>query len=183
MTGGPTRSRQDRYVLAVDLGTGGPKVGLVSLTGTIVAPEHLPVATRHGPGGEASQDAEEWWQLVRGAARRAIGAGLVPPEAVAAVSCTGQWASTVPVDPTGRPVGECLLWLDTRGGPLVRRRVGGPVAGYAPLTAARWILHSGGAPSTSGADPVGHILYLEAERPEVAGATYIGSSECEQCHD
>ena len=171
MTGGPTRSRQDRYVLAVDLGTGGPKVGLVSLTGTIVATEHLPVATRHGPGGEASQDAEEWWQLVRGAARRAIGAGLVPPEAVAAVSCTGQWASTVPVDPTGRPVGECLLWLDTRGGPLVRRRVGGPVAGYAPLAAARWILHSGGAPSTSGADPVGHILYLEAERPEVAGAT------------
>ncbi|MGO8873798.1 MAG: xylulokinase [Acidimicrobiales bacterium] len=170
MTGGAPRSRHDRYVLSVDLGTGGPKVGLVSLTGAIAVSEHLPVTTRLGPGGEASQDAEEWWQLVRSAARRALGSGVVPTEAVVAVSCTGQWASTVPVDDAGRPVGECLLWLDTRGGPMVRRRIGGPVAGYAPLTAARWVRHTGGAPSTSGADPVGHILFLEEQRPEVARA-------------
>ena len=35
-----------QYVLAVDLGTGGPKVGLVSLTGVIACSEHLPVETR-----------------------------------------------------------------------------------------------------------------------------------------
>ncbi len=34
-----------QYVLAVDLGTGGPKVGLVSFTGVIACSEHLPVET------------------------------------------------------------------------------------------------------------------------------------------
>jgi sugar (pentulose or hexulose) kinase len=32
--GGPV-DRDERFVLAIDLGTGGPKVGLVSLTGRV----------------------------------------------------------------------------------------------------------------------------------------------------
>jgi xylulokinase len=163
--------RDRRYVLAVDLGTGGPKVGLVSLTGVIAGRHHQPVPTHHSPGGGATQDAGQWWDLIRESARQLLGSGVVTPEQVVAVSCTGQWASTVPVDAGGDPVGDCLLWSDTRGGPFVRRIVGGPVGGYSPLAILRWIRHSGGAPSTSGADPIGHILYLEHSQPEVARAT------------
>ncbi len=165
------RAPEDLFVLAVDLGTGGPKVGLVSLTGRIAYREHQPVATRFGPEGEATQDAGEWWRLVLGAGRRAMESGLVAPEQVVAVSCTGQWASTVPVDEAGSPVGDCLLWSDTRGGPLARQAVGGWLAGYAPHAALRWIRRSGGAPSTAGADPIGHMLYVERRLPEVARAT------------
>ena len=160
----------DRWVLAVDLGTGGPKVGLVSLTGAIAWHEHQAVDTRFGPGGEATQDADRWWELVRDAARRALASGVVDPAAVVAVSCTGQWASTVPVDAGGLPVGRCQLWSDTRGAPHSRAVIGGPVAGYAPTAALRWIRHTGGAPSTSGADPIGHILHLERDEPDVARA-------------
>jgi len=159
-----------RWVLAVDLGTGGPKVGLVSLTGTIAWHEHRPVPTRTGPGGEATQDAGLWWDLVRDTARRALASGAVDPGDVVAVSCTGQWASTVPVDAAGLPVGPCQLWSDTRGAPHARAVIGGPVAGYAPAAVLRWIRRSGGAPSTSGADPIGHILHLERDEPEVARA-------------
>lgn len=162
--------RDDRWVLAVDLGTGGPKVGLVSLTGAIAWHEHRAVDTRLGPGGEATQDAGRWWELVTDAARRALSSGVVDPAAVVAVACTGQWASTVPVDAGGLPVGRCQLWSDTRGAPYSRAVVGGPVAGYAPAAVLRWILHTGGAPSTSGADPIGHILHLERDEPEVARA-------------
>ena len=42
--------------------------------------------------------------------------------------------------------------------------------GYDPLALARWIRRSGGAPSTSGADPIGHMLFLEHSMPEVARA-------------
>jgi xylulokinase len=165
------RDAGDLYALAVDLGTGGPKVGLVSLTGRVTYREHLPVVTRRAADGAATQDAAQWWRLVCQAARRAVDSGVVPSGDIVAVSCTGQWASTVPVDGSGHPVGDCLMWLDCRGGPLVRRALGGPVAGYAPLALARWIRRSGGAPSTSGADPIGHILYLEHDLPEVARAT------------
>ncbi len=48
----------DVCVLAVDLGTGGPKVGLVSLTGAIAWRDHIPVETRRSAGGGAVQDAE-----------------------------------------------------------------------------------------------------------------------------
>jgi xylulokinase len=96
---------------------------------------------------------------------------IVERDQVVAVSCTGQWASTVPVDRSGVPVGECLLWSDTRGEPFAREMVGGWLAGYAPLSALRWIRRSGGAPSTSGADPIGHILYVERRLPDVARAT------------
>ena len=86
------------------------------------------------------------------------------------VSCTGQWASTVPVDDRGVPVGPCQLWSDTRGAPHSRGVIAGPVAGYDPVAVMRWIRHSGGAPSTSGADPIGHILHLERDEPDVARA-------------
>ncbi len=164
-------SAHERYVLAVDLGTGGPKVGIASCAGEIVDAEHLPVASSFGPDGEATQDADHWWKIVLESARRLLGTGAITPGQVDAISCTGQWASTVPVDGAGRPVGPCLLWRDTRGGGPVRARIGGPVAGYAPVTAARFIRRSGGAPSTSGADPIGHILFLESNEPDVARRT------------
>jgi xylulokinase len=158
----------ERFVLAVDLGTGGPKVGLVSLRGNVAWSEHLATTTRLVPGSGAVQDAEEWWHLITGSAHRALSSGVVPAEHVVAVSCTGQWASTVPVAEDGRPVGDCVMWMDSRGGPHTRRAVGGFVSGYAPLALWRWVRHTGGAPSTSGADPIGHILYLEQDQPEVA---------------
>jgi xylulokinase len=165
--------RHERFVLAVDLGTGGPKIGLVSLLGKVVWSHHAPVRTSFLPGGGAVQDAEEWWQHIAAAARRALTSGVVPPEQVVAVSCTGQWASTVPVDEDGRPVGPCVMWMDSRGAPHARRAVGGHVSGYAPLALWRWVRHSGGAPSTAGADPIGHILYLEREEPAVADAARL----------
>jgi xylulokinase len=163
-------AREDQFVLAVDLGTGGPKVGLVSLTGRIAWQDHLAVATRHLPGGGAVQDAEEWWRLIADASRRALASGAVAPDAVVAVSCTAQWASIVPVDAEGRPVGDCIMWQDTRGGRYARRAFGGPLAGYAPLRLARWIRRTGGAPSPSGNDPISHMLHLANDQPEVARA-------------
>lgn len=162
--------REDRLVLAIDLGTGGPKVGLVSLTGEVVLAEHHTVETRFLPGGGAVQDAEEWWKVVTDVTRSALSTRGVARKQVVAVSCTGQWASTVPVDDTGRPVGECILWMDGRGGRYSRATFGGPVQGYAPLALLRWIRLTGGAPSTSGSDPIGHMLFLERADPETARA-------------
>jgi len=166
----PTAPRAERFVLAIDLGTGGPKVGLVSLTGHIAWCDHLLVDTHLGDGGSAEQDPLRWWELIADATRRALASGAVQAAQVVAVSCTGQWASTVPVDANGIPVGPCVLWMDSRGAPYSRRAVGGPLLGYAPVPLARWIRRTGGAPSISGADPIGHMLHLEHDRPDVAAA-------------
>jgi xylulokinase len=152
-------------VLAVDLGTGGPKVGFVTVRGEVLWWEHTPVPTVIGDGGARTQDAEHWWTVTCDSVRR--GAAAVDASRVVAVSVTGQWASTVPVDEKGLPVGPCVLWSDTRGAPYSKALVGGPVSGYAPKPLATWLRRNGGMPTTSGADPVGHMLFLQHECPDV----------------
>ncbi|HET8989983.1 MAG TPA: FGGY family carbohydrate kinase [Acidimicrobiales bacterium] len=152
--------------LAVDLGTGGPKVALVTLDGEVTAVEIHAVTTHLDPSGAATQDPEEWWTLIGAASRRLVAA--VDTSRVVAIGVTGQYASTVPVDEQGAPVGECLTWLDTRGVTHARSVLGGPVMGYAPLKVAAFVRRSAGAPSVTAGDPLGQILFLERERPEVA---------------
>jgi xylulokinase len=161
------RNRDGAHALAIDLGTGGPKVGLVSLTGELAWYGFAPVATRLTPDGGATQDADEWWERIVALTRDALHAGVVERDAVVAVSITGQYASTVPVDGTGAPVGDAVLWMDTRGRPHARKRFGGRAAGYDPRTIATWVRRSGGAPSLNGADPIGQRLFLQAEHPDV----------------
>jgi len=160
--------RDDKLVLAVDLGTGGPKVGFVSVTGRVVWQDLFLVETRWFEGGGAVQDAAEWWTIIAGAVRRVLADGTVPAEQVVAVCITGQWASTVPVDAEGVPVGDCIMWQDHRGIRLVKRRIGGPVAGYAPKALATWVRKTAGVPG--GNDPIGQMLVLAKEHPEVAAA-------------
>jgi xylulokinase len=160
--------RDDRLVLAVDLGTGGPKVGFVSVTGRVAWQDHVAVGTQWLSGGGAVQDPAEWWRIISEAVRRGLASDRVNASQVVAVAVTGQWASTVPVDASGLPVGPCIMWMDTRGGRHVGPIIGGPVAGYAPRPAATWIRRTGAAPSPAGGDPIGHMLFLTRDCPEVA---------------
>ncbi len=161
---------REHFALAVDLGTGGPKIGIVSLAGQASWLEHVRVETQRAADGTAEQDAAAWWQLICDAARRALGAAVVPADRVVAVAVTGQWASRVPVDEDGEPVGPCVLWMDTRGREHSKALIGGRVGGYRPLRALRWMRRAGGVPSATGSDPISHILFLERDRPEIAAA-------------
>lgn len=165
------RSRDEQLVLAVDLGTGGPKVGFVSLTGRVSWQDHIAVETTWLPDGGAVQDAQVWWDVICDAVRRALASGDVDSSAVVAVSITGQWASTVPTAEDGTPAGDCVMWMDTRGGRHVRPILGGPVAGHNPRRALTWVRKTGALPSIRGGDPVGHMLLIEREMPDVARAT------------
>ena len=60
-------------VLAVDLGTGGPKVGLVTVRGEVLWWEHTSVPTVMGEDGARTQDAELWWRVIGDSVRRAPG--------------------------------------------------------------------------------------------------------------
>jgi xylulokinase len=165
-----SRNETERYVVALDLGTTGLKAGLVSTRGTIAWKTDAQLETVFVDRRGAEQDAEVWWQLVTDAVRAGLASGAVAPEQIVAVSTTGQWASTVPVDGDGNPVGPCILWMDTRGGRYVWPRIGGKVGGYAPKALATWVRRTGGIPATSGADPIGHMLHLANDQPDIARA-------------
>ena len=154
-----------RWILAIDLGNGGPKVAVVDLHDQLLAVSVRAVSVKIGLDGTATQDANEWWKETLQGAREAIVTSNVNPQDMHAVAITGQWGSTVPVDSKGIPVGEVLLWSDTRGERYMREIIGGPISyqGFAPHRVIPWIRKTGGGPTPSGADPTGHSMVLQRE--------------------
>ncbi len=161
-------------ILAIDLGTSGPKVGAVTADGALLDSEFVRTELVLLPGGGAEQDPAEWWSAICTATSHMLARGAVAAEDIAAVNCTCQWSGTVAVDRHGEPLMNAIIWMDTRGARHIRKLVGGPLSfqGYGLGKALRWISLTGGAPGLSGKDPIAHILYLRHERPEIYRASY-----------
>ena len=159
----------EQYVLAVDLGTGGPKVAVVATSGRIVAHAFEPVALHLLDGGGAEQDPSEWWSAICRAATRAVEQAAVPADDVIGVGCTAQWLGTVAVGSNGEPLMRAIIWMDSRGNKAIRRVAAGPVnvLGYDPRRLLRWVQVTGGAPGLSGKDSVSHILYIRDAFPDI----------------
>lgn len=163
-----------KLVLAVDLGSGGPKVALVSDRGEVIGYVRRSVETTFLGGGGVEQDPAAWWSTVADGARELLGRRLVDPQNIVAISCTGQWSVTVPVDDQGNHLSPAVHWLDARGAPYSQRITDGlvKVEGYNVWRLIRWLRMTGGAPTKNGADGLAHMLFLKHERPEVYARAY-----------
>lgn len=144
-------------VLAIDLGTGGPKVALVGDDGATLAWALAPVATAMLPDGGAEQDPHEMWSAVV-AATREVMASLTPPSIVA-IAVTSQYMSTIPVAADGTPTGPCILWMDTRGAVHNRTLLREGAFGL-------FVERHGLVPLPSGHDNVAHAHVLQSFHPE-----------------
>ena len=155
------------WVLAIDLGNGGPKVAAVFPDGSLGPGSQRSVSVDIGIDGRATQDADQWWATLGDAIREVT--AQMPAQECTAIAITGQWGSTVPVDERGEPVGPVLLWADTRARRYMKEVIGGPISvqGFAPQKVVPWIRLTGGAPTPSGADPTGHSLLLQREFADV----------------
>jgi xylulokinase len=145
-------------VLAIDLGTGGPKVALVAADGTTVAWSSLPVTTRFVAGGGAEQDPNEMWSAIVGATRTTLEA-VHPTPPILAVAVTSQYMSVIPVAADGMPTGPCVLWMDTRGAE-------NNLSLLTDQSFALFIERHGLIPLPSGNDDVGHIHVLRTFHPD-----------------
>jgi xylulokinase len=98
----------------------------------------------------------------------------VPKESISAVACTSQWSVTVAVDQHGTPLMNAVCWMDTRGGKHNRILTQGfpSIKGYNLSKLVKWIRLTGLAPTHTGADALGHILFIKNERPDIFDQTY-----------
>jgi xylulokinase len=156
-------------ILAIDLGTGGPKASLVDAAGEVLCTAFEPTPLIHTEDGGIEQSAEDWWRAITAAARAAMAQAPSSTPAPRAVAVTAQWATTLAIDERGMPLMNAISWMDGRGANYAHEAVGPAprVSGYNPVKIARWIRKTGGAPSLQGHDPVGQILMIADRHPDV----------------
>ncbi|MEW6079834.1 MAG: FGGY-family carbohydrate kinase [Thermodesulfobacteriota bacterium] len=166
---------REKYILAVDHGTSGIKTALISVFGRVVDFTFEKTALHFLPGGGVEQDPGEWWQAVLNTSARLTGSGKVDKTDIVAVSVSSTFSSTVAVDREGRPLANAITWMDTRGGPYVKKAMAGfpSFDGYGVIRALRWVNRTGGAPTLSGKDDIGHVLLIRNEFPEIYERTYM----------
>ncbi|PYE86580.1 xylulokinase [Phyllobacterium leguminum] len=167
-------TKADQYILAIDLGTSGCKVGLVSITGKVVAWGFRPVPLIVVDEIGAEQDPAQWWDAFIEAARDVLAQNAVPRENIVAVCSSAQGEGTIAVDRDGKALMNAIIWLDMRGARYLKKEMRGllNVAGYDPIKLQKWLRLCGGAPALSGKDPAGHMLLIRDAFPDIYEKTY-----------
>lgn len=160
--------------LAIDLGTSGPKVGLVEAEGRVIGSASAPTALSILPDGGAEQDPHDWWRAITTASQQLAARFPAEMARVAAVATTAQWSGTVAVDDRGVPLRPALIWMDARGAAYIDALTKGliNIEGYGVTKLLRWIRITGGAPGRSGKDPIAHILWMKHREPELYARTH-----------
>ena len=163
---------QEKLILAIDLGTSGMKVALISVSGKVLGWEAEPVRLILTPNGGAEQSPEEWWQAFLSAAGRLMkknqGANVI------AVCASTQGEGTVAVDKEGNALGNAILWMDMRGAANLKKQIGGliNIDGAGISNVLRFVRLTGGMPSMTGKDPAAHMLFIRDTMPEIYKKTH-----------
>lgn len=157
---------EEQLILAIDLGTSGPKAAVVARDGYIIASGHAPVDTLLLPEYGAEQDPEQIWSAVVSACRQAL--SLVAAQNVIGISVCSQYSSIVPVDEHGDPTMNLVLWMDKRGAPeSLMQHPGGRRLRNTPWRKLTWVRIHGIPPLDSGNDSLAHMRWIRLARPEI----------------
>jgi xylulokinase len=76
---------------------------------------------------------------------------------------------TLPVDENGRPLMNCMIWLDARAEQQAREATRGwpRIEGYGALRLLHWLHLANGVPNLSGKDFIAKLLWIRNMRPEI----------------
>ncbi len=103
-----------KYVIGIDLGTGGVKTLLLSEKGEICADTTVSYSPDLPKPGYSEQDPAVWWDAVKKAISELISKFPRAKGNIAALSCSGQMHSSVFLDKKGDVIRKAILWNDTR---------------------------------------------------------------------
>jgi xylulokinase len=161
-------------VLAIDLGTSGIKVALITVQGEVLGWESEPIQLYLTPDGGVEQNPEDWWSAFLRTAARLVGRGLVQAGQIKAVCASTQGEGTIPVDRDGKALMNCVMWMDMRGAPYLKKKFRGliNVSGADAFKVFNWIRLTGGMPSMTGKDPAAHMLLIRNCFPDIYERTY-----------
>ena len=152
------------WAIGIDIGTTNVKVALTAADGTPVGTAHRSLSTSRD-GDVAEQDAEATWQRLVEAVRELTAAHPTEAAGVVAVGVCTQYSSVVPIDGDGLPLSPMLMWQDQRGTDHCFDIMGRDENAF-----MLWIERHG-IPTIGSGLSLGHILYVQLDRPELHART------------
>src|SRR5262245_36612962 len=110
-------------ILAIDIGAGSLRAGLVSLNGRVVAGAADPLTIAEPRRGFAEIDPALWWQAFMRTAGRVLRAAP-RSAAIVGVCICGLTRTQVLLDRGGIPIGPAILFRDRRAAQIAREMEG-----------------------------------------------------------
>jgi FGGY-family pentulose kinase len=102
------------YLLGIDFGTGGVRVGIFDREGTPAVFHAIEFETRYPRPGRAEQDPGAWWSALVAAVQGAMRRSGIRPEEIAGVSLDATSSTVLATDDDGRPLRPAIMWMDVR---------------------------------------------------------------------
>lgn len=103
--------------LTFDIGTTALKTALVGEDGRIRAVHEVDYSPRHPQPNHVEMDPQDYWQAAVEGARMVVD----DPAEVGAIGFSSQGQSFVSLDEKGRPLRDCIVWVDNRARKLADR--------------------------------------------------------------
>jgi xylulokinase len=149
----------EKFIVSHDVGTGGSKAVLTDLTGTILASSFEPYSTSYPQPHWAEQDPRDWWRAVTVSTQRLLKESKINPRQVIGTGFATQMLGVLPVDASGNPLRQAIIWLDSRADEQAARLV-------RHLGGSRVVMLVAGA-VPSGKDVICKILWIRDKEPQV----------------
>lgn len=137
-------SNKDR-ILTIDLGTSGPKVSIYDFELGLIASAFREVPLLLVDGGGVEQDPRDWTGSIEACIDELKSGYSADLGRVRAVNVTAHWSGTVVIGRDGKPLMNCMTWMDGRGAPQAARLTDGllKVDGYGLASVLNWIRITG----------------------------------------
>lgn len=105
-----------KYVLAIDIGTTGNKTVIFDLKGNVISEATEEFKLIFPQQGWVDQNANDWWEKATITVKKAIKKSKpkISVNEIVSISVTNQRETIVPVDSTGNPLRNAIVWQDRR---------------------------------------------------------------------
>ncbi|CAN5861483.1 FGGY-family carbohydrate kinase [soil metagenome] len=123
---------EEPYLLGVDYGTEGVRVGIFDREGSPLALTSREYTLRHPRPGWAEQDPDEWWSSLVAATREAVHSSGVTPGEISGISVDATSSTVLSMDNKDRHMLPAIMWMDVRASDQARRisETGDPALKY-----------------------------------------------------
>ena len=105
---------EGQYLMGIDYGTGGVRVGIFDREGNPVVFHGVEFETNFLRSGWAEQDPDVWWSSLVEAVNKALQEGNVSPEDIAGISTDATASTVVAMDDNDKHLRPAIMWMDVR---------------------------------------------------------------------